>query len=313
MGSGSSSRARGWLRYLPAILYLVGGVAALLVSWRLYPTASPPSRPAPAVAAIGSDRAVSTARLTIQSPLGRSGDVVITVSGTSDSKDPGGAADVFLVLPDVLLVPGLAAQVQCDPGCTHANEFGQGSTMARTRFELKPAWKPADDGTTTFTAGVGVPRSVLAAGRDPAATVLELPGMNCSKVACRGSVPLVVVTEGTPIAAGAMARVNFRDPTLMGYQWSSALSPYTEADVGLTFNYPIVEEPELGYLALYSADGANIDQERRAQYDTFVAGAVVGVAGALLLGAVQDAVTVTRDRDPRPGGTSRTRPKTATR
>ncbi|OKI64346.1 hypothetical protein [Micromonospora sp. CB01531] len=240
---------------------------------------------------------------------------MITVTGTSDSKDPGGTADVFVVLPDVLLVPGLAAEVQCDPGCTHANEFGQGATMARTRFELKPAWKSANDGTTTFTAGVDVPRSVLAAGRDPAATVLELPGMNCSRVACRGSVPLLVVTEDTPIAAGAMARVNFRDPTLMGYQWSSALSPYTEADVGLTFNYPIVEEPKLGYLALYSADGANIDQERRVQYDTFVAGAVVGVAGALLLGAVQDAVTVTRDRDPRglESESTRKRPKTAKR
>jgi hypothetical protein len=93
-----------------------------------------------------------------------------------------------------------------------------------------------------------------------------------------------------------MARVNYGDPALGGYQWDSPLSPYTEADIGLTFKYPLTEELEIGYATRYSADGSNIGEEKQESIDTFLAGAVVGVSGALLLGAVQDAVAVSRER-----------------
>ena len=143
-----------------------------------------------------------------------------------------------MVIPDALLVPGMTNQLQCSPDCEFANEFEEGNTIMRTRFELKPAWKPDGDGSSTFTAQVGIPLSILVARTD-AAAVVQMPGMDCGEAACRGSVPLVTVSQKTPMTTGAMALVNFNDPTLDDYQWDSTLSPYTDLNNGLTFNYQL--------------------------------------------------------------------------
>jgi hypothetical protein len=271
----------------------MAGLAALGLSWVLYPTASVPQRPSPVMASIGSDRAVKSVELTIEEPLDQPNEYLVIVTGSSsDTSQGGGSVDVFVVIPDVLLAPGLTNQLQCSPSCNFVNEFEQGATLMRTRFELKPAWKPNKDGSSTFSVQVGVPFNALVNRTDAAATVLQMPGMDCSDVACRGSVPLVTVSQKTPIAVGAMTLVNFHDFTLDDYQWDSALSPYTDGNIGFTFNYPLKPEPQFGYISQYPADGTNIQQEGRMQFETFAAGALVGIAGALLLGAAQDAVTV---------------------
>jgi hypothetical protein len=235
--------------------------------------------------------------LTVGKPLGKAAEYRVTISGTTSRKTKAGeVVEVYVAIPDVLLVPGLDKRLDCNPACAFTNDFRQGATMMRTRFELKPSWTAADAGTSAFDAEVGIPTGIIAARSDPAADVLHLPGISCSKIACRGSVPVVMVTSGTPMAAGSMARVNYGDPALGGYQWDSPLSPYTEADIGLTFKYPLTEELEIGYATRYSADGSNIGEEKQESIDTFLAGAVVGVSGALLLGAVQDAVAVSRER-----------------
>jgi hypothetical protein len=131
---------------------------------------------------------------------------------------------------------------------------------------------------------------------DAAAKVLQVPGMNCSDAACRGSVPLVAVDQGTPLASDAMAMSEFYYPELKGYDWQSSITPYPKADVGLVFSYPVQRFPETGFLPQFAADGTDSAVQDRTTFLIFLSGALASLAGSLILAAVQDGLGVLRER-----------------
>lgn len=294
---GKPEAATGRATLIPAGAFLLSGVLVALIAWALYPAEHTPSRADPVLASVTSKRTISSLSITILDPLTSpdSAEVVVHAEAVPNST-PEQRAMVHIVLPDALLVPGQAGQVTCAPTCRSANEFGQGTTMMRTRFEFQPVWTSHPDGGPTVDVDLSVPLADLARDVDGAADVLQVPGMNCGEATCRGSVPLVAVDHSTSLAPNAMAVSEFYYPALKGYDWQSSITPYPNADVGIVFSYPVQSFPTTGFLPQFAADGTDSSVENTTTFRIFLSGALAGLAGSLALAAAQDGLTVLRER-----------------
>ena len=277
---------------------MVVALATGLLSWALYPTGVAPSRPSPVFVSVGSTLQLLGVQVTISQPLGTDY-YEIDVTGTSPERttpttDP---AAVWISLAGDLLLATAQHSVSCSPSCyAMNNEFGQGVSLFRFRAEFQPRWSIAASGST-FTSWIRLPKSALALDsggiKDPS---VQLPGMICGAISCRGSVPVVTATATTPTSEGAYGYVRFDDVALQGFEWSSPLTPYAQVEPGLLFNYPLGKDSTSHFTTEYPADGENAEQQRWEQFRLFLSGAVVALSGGLLIAALQETIQILRSR-----------------
>ena len=271
------------------------------LAWALYPTGRAPSRPSPVFVSIGSGSSLLGVSVTISQPLGTDY-YEIEVAGTSSERTARAAvpATVWVSLAGDLVLPDPQYSVRCSPACAgQANEFLEGSSLFRFRVKVEPHWSQDASGSS-FTSWIRIPKSAFMIDvggiQDPS---VLLPGMVCSPVSCRGSVPVVTASETTQRAPGAYAYVRFADPGLQDYEWSSPLTPYAHVEPGLLFNYPLGQDSGSHFSTQYPADGENGEQQRFEQFKLFLSGALVGLAGALLIAAGQETLDLVRGRGER--------------
>jgi len=266
-----------------------------MLAWTFYPTEPTPVRANPVIASIDSKQTIDSLFLEILDPLVPGKSTEISISGSA--KGPVAMDEklgVFVAVPDMLLLP-TSTTVVCTPGCTHSTQFGQGSTFSRTLFALYPTWKKLSDGTETFQTMIQIPLVVLndsGISKDE----LDIPSMRCSSTTCRGSVPLLVVSETTAVTQGAIAQVELGYLDLKKYDWQSGTTPYPGVDIGVGFNYPIGRELSTSLLPQFAADGSSAIAQQGVEFKTFLSGVFAALASALLLAAIQDLIAVVREQ-----------------
>ncbi len=297
LAQGLYQRIKTWnlKAAIPATTFLLSSVVMTWTAWSLYPASqSMPPRANPIEASVVAKQKIRALSFTISDPIVPSRHAVMSFYGEAEGAVPAGqTAEVYIAVPDILLVPG-ELTFKCIPDCIYANEFGQGTTFTRSRFEFRASWQKADDGSWGITAGLDLPLTEIARVPARSANVLDIPSMACSKSDCRGSVPLVSVDEKTPLTPDATALVDLSYPVLKGYDWQSSITPYPNADLGLRFNYQIPRSRSVGYLPEFAVDGVDHDAEKETEFHFFLSGVLAAFASALLLAAAQDILGVYR-------------------
>ena len=253
------------------------GVGAL----RLYPEAEVLTRADPIMVSVVSDREIDAVEMGI-SPVGLDHSKwEVDVGVFSPSDEVGGAgAQVFVVIPN-----DVGLNVICDTEIPCQKEFepGMGPTLMRTRVMSQPGWEAASDGGTSVrTRLIWLHNSV--------------PSIECTTRECKGTVPVVGVGGETPVAAAASVHVEIAASGLTDYDWNSDVASTASAQPYLRFGYPLRDEREAALSPRFTVDGVNqrvLDSDSRV---TFIAGALIGVAGGALIGLMQELFQLVRDR-----------------
>ncbi len=274
------------------LLLLVSAVAGAW-AWLLFPRTVDPAVASPIYVSFEGDRRVEAVTVTIgrfdptEGGLLYEGVPEMRVEVRADSKERKGVGEsaAWIVLNDSILAPG--AKLDCTSDCEYANEFGEGVSLLRFRAKLPGRWRDdVETGGSVFQESISIPQGL--SEQTPQDGVLSMPGLDCNLEKCSGFVPSVTVTEETQLEANATALVGMqKNSDLFSYNWETSV-PVARNSTQLRFSYPLLASPTLGYSQQIPLQGSNDGARRSNETRIFLAGALLGIAGGALVGALQE-------------------------
>lgn len=215
----------------------------------------------------------------------------VTIRADSPEVSGDTQAIAWVVLNDTIVAPGIS--LDCSSDCEYSNETGLGISQLRFRVKLPGRWeKDEETGGSTFHETASIPDGLSSGPYD--GTVLSMPGLSCTPERCTGFVPSVTVTRGTPLEPNATALVGVSKGAvdLYDYTWQASVPVAKNTGTGpdLRFSYPLEESPEIGFSEQHRLEGTSSRVQRQNEVSLFLAGALVGVSGGALIGALQESL-----------------------
>lgn len=263
------------LRLLVFILItsLVAGAALLI-----YPRIEIPPRAGPIVSWIETSRTVVAVELEVRSDGSSSTSVVVRAyaeGSVGDGQEE--AVDLSLLMTTV---PAEMTTCVSPEACSVHNEFSdfldgdvvRGVTTGSAEWEQTPSV-----GEVVATLEID--------------TTSPSPGLYCEQYACRGTSPQLLVGAGVVVADGAFGRARLQYPDLHDYEWDSRFLSVGSAGEVLNLSMPIGRVNDVESVLREPLNGDNVDGLQAASTRTFVAGALVGLAGGTLVASVEAAIS----------------------
>lgn len=259
-----------------AISVVLGAVA-----WWMYPVVQNVDRPAAMTAIVSSTRVLDAVELV--STAGPQGTTVTVRLYASES--PSETTDAA---PTVKIrVPGSPMeQTRCEKPtiCVASNTFDSSNAIEVVTVEALAAldWEPESSGGDSATMTIHMDGKSL--------------GLDCNESACRGMAPKLLIEPGTPLTEGAYGRSFMVYPNMTDYRWNAE----GISSSGVTNTVSITSELALTTSVLGQiskpVDGDNPTAAQSAGIRGFIAGALVGIAGGALIGAVESTAAWLRAR-----------------
>lgn len=263
--SRPAKRRRSWKKILtPIVLALIGG-GLVLFAVVLYRSPSEPFT-------------VQFATLEVKS-LSEVGKIVYTVTPESPSVTKisveilltfgtrGRPADISRQYVIVFLPPGVTFQTCPRGSCTFIRDQNQ------YEWYLPLNFKTVTSGVTKPTGDALVNFFVRAHGF----------GYSFNTITALAAIPQIFYTG--PGAAPTLTTTYDNAPTASSYDWSD-FPPEASNSIGAVWDEPVVSGATQGRVAV----GINHANQAKENNETFIAGALLGLAGGALVAAVQEAL-----------------------
>jgi hypothetical protein len=163
----------------------------------------------------------------------------------------------------------------------------------RTRAESSVSWQPY---------GVDGTEREISSGRLMGAQLsfrLDRPGwpvVNCNADICAGNVPRLLVGPTTPVADDAFAQTTLEYSDLTKFDWSSE-APAIHVSPAMTITSTVEVSNKLGFDRRVALDGRRIGLDTEISNRTFLAGALIGLAGGTFVAAITELMSGGQTRE----------------
>lgn len=281
-------------RWVPIAAFMALTVAFGLASWLVLPNISQPSREGSLIAQVSTDRAIRAIDMHVSrtSPAA-DGPFTITINAIADGT-AGDAGDDDLQLA-VLFPFVLPEQLTCmseTPCLVSAATDNIDVDFLRTRAETTVSWQPY--------AAEGIEGGISSETLVGAHLTFQLdrpgwPVVNCTTDICAGNVPRLLVGPTTPIAKDAFAQTTLEYSDLSKFDWSTEAAAI-HVTPAMTITSAIEVSDKIGFDRRVSLDGRRIGLDTEISNRTFLAGALIGLAGGTFVAAITELISGTQAR-----------------
>lgn len=282
--SVESLRSEVRLQLLLAVVFVFLAVVLATVSWFVFPQVAYPDRPGPLTTWVNTSRTINTIELEAR---GSSDGTMVTVRVYAGGKQGDGGETAPTVS---IKTPGEPIEVTsgvAPSDCYQRNTF-VAWLDAVNQFSgvnvASPEWESLDAGGLVATMTVRMDGPSI--------------GLYCNEWACRGSVPMLLVDPGVALADSAYGRAFLAFPNMHSYRWQAQGSQTTGSSELVQTTTPLGLTTSAEATMWKPLDGDSSSAAQSATQRSFIAGALIGVAGGAAIAAVQCFITwVARTRE----------------